>query len=202
MSPTLTRVILLSGLSLVLLALPFFASTGFFIIDEVVYVLSIQAFHTGQGLIVDNGFLNFPSDDASLLGLLVETPNGLTPQYPSGLTVLGALFFEVLGARGLLLLNALAAVGAMVVTHLLALRLFQNVAVANMAVALFVVFSFVPEYAVSYWPHMVSVLSVSLAFYLFLLALDRDRPFFWALASGLVLGSGLLFRLDGMLLLG
>jgi 4-amino-4-deoxy-L-arabinose transferase-like glycosyltransferase len=191
----------LYGLSLVLLAMPFFASTGFFIIDEVVYVLSVQAFHAGQGLFVDNGYLGHPSADATMLGLLVATENGLAPQYPAGLAVLGSVFFEVLGARGLLLINALAAVGTLFVTHMLALRLFQSVAVANLAVALWAIFSFMPEYAVGFWPHMVSIFSVLSAFYLFLRAIDEERPFLWAAASGLVLGAGLLFRVDGILLL-
>ncbi|SMX25181.1 hypothetical protein [Boseongicola aestuarii] len=201
MTPTQTRTILLYGLSLVLLAMPFFASTGFFIIDEVVYVLSVQAFHAGQDLFVDNGYLGHPSEDAAMLGLLVPTENGLAPQYPAGLAVLGSVFFEVLGARGLLLINALAAVGTLFVTHMLALRFFQSVAVANLAVALWAVFSFMPEYAVGFWPHMVSIFSVLSAFYLFLRAIDEERPFLWAAASGLVLGAGLLFRVDGILLL-
>jgi len=199
---TQTRTLLLYGLSLLLLVWPFFASTGFFIIDEVVYVLSVHAFHAGQGLFLSNGYLNHPSEDATMLGLLLPTENGLAPQYPAGLAILGSVFFEYLGAKGLLLINALAAVGTLFLTHMLAFRLFQNLAVANLSVALWAIFSFMPEYAVGFWPHMVSIFSVLLAFYLFLRAIDEDRPFLSACASGLILGAGLLFRLDGILLLG
>ncbi|NNC54471.1 MAG: hypothetical protein HKO07_01980, partial [Pseudomonadales bacterium] len=100
-----------------------------------------------------------------------------------------------------LLINALAAVGTLFATHLVALRLFDSMKVANIAVALFGVFSFMPEFAVAFWPHMVSILSVTLAFYFFLRALDEAPAFLWAIASGLALGGGLLFRLDGVLLL-
>ena len=201
MNQTLIRTVLLTGFSLALLVAPFFVSTGFFTIDEVVYVLSVQAFHAGQGFVVDNGYHSFPSEDLSLLGLMIETPAGLTSQYPSGVTIVGALFFELLGARGLLLLNAIGAVGTLFVTFALARKLFNSVPVANLSIVLLVVFSFIPEFAVGYWPHMVSVFSVALAFYLFLNALDDEKPFRWAVASGLVLGAGLLFRLDGVLLL-
>ena len=200
-STTQTRALLLYGLSVVLLVMPFFASTGFFIIDEVIYVLSVQAFHAGQGFFIDNGSQTYATEDIAMLGLLVPSAGGLVPQYPAGLAIVGSLFFEVLGARGLLLINALAAVGTLFVTHMLAMRLFDSEKVANFAVVLFAVFSFMPEFAVAFWPHMVSILSVSLAFFFFLRALDEPPAFAWAFASGLVLGGGLLFRLDGVLLL-
>ena len=195
------RAVLLYGLSGLLLALPFFASTGFFTIDEVVYFLSAHAFQSGQGFLINNGWPQFASPDLTMLTFLVSTHDGLTAQYPGGFAVVGALFIELFGARGLLLLNALAAVGTLFVTHMLTVRLFDSVAAANVAVALCAVFSFMPEYTVGYWPHMVSILSVTLAFYLFVRALDPDAPFSWAFASGLALGGGLLFRVDGLLLL-
>ncbi|MEP5761492.1 MAG: hypothetical protein ABJ327_19675 [Litoreibacter sp.] len=201
LNTTTLRFVLLFGLSGLLLVGPFVVSTGFFTIDEVVYFLSAHAFSGGQGFFVDNGVPQFASPDLTMLTFLVLMPDGLTVQYPGGFAVVGSLFFDAFGARGLLLANALAGVGTLFVTHKLALRLFQSMAAANLAVALCAIFSFMPEYAVGYWPHMISVLSVTLALYLFVHALDPDAPFKWAFASGLVLGAGLLFRVDGLLLL-
>jgi len=201
LTATTLRALLLYGLSCLFLILPFTVSTGFFTIDEVVYFLSVYAFHTEQSFLVDNGAEILASEDLAMLKLLVSVPEGFTPQYPGGFAVLGALFYEVFGARGLILLNSLAAIGTLFVTHMLALRLFNSMNVANLAVALLAIFSFMPEYAAGYWPHMVSVLSVTLSLYFFLRALDPEAPFWWAFASGLVLGCGLLFRVDGLLLL-
>ena len=196
------RAVLLYGLSLVLVIAPFIASKGFFIIDEVIYFLSVDAFRSGQGLFVDNGASLFRSEDLGMGSLLVAQEPGYAPQYPPGLAVIGPVLIEIFGARGLLLLNALATVATLFVTHALAMRLFGRAEVATLSVALFAVFSFAGEYAVGYWPHMVSVLSVTASFFLFLCAMDKERPLVLATASGLALGAGLFFRVDGVFLLG
>jgi 4-amino-4-deoxy-L-arabinose transferase-like glycosyltransferase len=135
------------------------------------------------------------------MALLSNGPNGLSPQYPVGSAIVGAFFVDLFDQHGFFVMNALAAGATLFVTRALAIELFGDEGVALGAIFLLVTASYFSEYAFGLWPHMVSVLSVTLSFWLFLKACRADRPLALAALSGLALGLGLLFRVDGVLLL-
>src|SRR6056297_2775806 len=85
-------------------------SDGLFTIDELIYLISADALARDGALTVDNGFSQFGSEDLNLW-FLVEGPNGLAPQYPPGVAILGLPFYLLFETRGLIVMNALAAVG-------------------------------------------------------------------------------------------
>ncbi len=191
---------LISALSLGLLGGLVLVSDGFFIVDEVIYFLGAHAFAANGSFFIDNGFHQFGSNDLRLW-LLRGRPEGLTPQYPPGTAILGGWFLGLVGMKGMMALNTLAAVATLFVTYALSRRLFED-APAILAVLLLALCTFWIEYAYAYWPHTISILLITLALFLFLPALDADdgawRP---ALAAGLVTGVSLLIRLDGLLIL-
>ncbi|MDJ1006802.1 MAG: hypothetical protein QNJ13_03175 [Paracoccaceae bacterium] len=181
----------------------FMVSSGMFTIDEVIYLFSAEAMANRGSLTVDNGYGTFGAEDLRIW-FLVDGPNGLAPQYPPGTAVLGAPFYLAFGDRGLIVLNAVAAVGVVLTTWALAYRLYGDRAVALLSVLVLVFGSFFLDYAWGIWPHMTSAFFVLLAFLLALKAIDEARAghvLALAAGSGLAVGAGFLMRADAVLIL-
>lgn len=179
-----------------------FASTGFFIIDEVVYVAGADTLLSSQSLFIENGFDEIRSRDLRWIDLLVIGTEGLTPQYPVGSAIVGAGLIGLLDVRGIVIFHAVCMAATIFVTRALAIKLFKDETIGLFAALLFFFGTFISEYAYGLWPHAVSLLSTSAAFLWFLHALQSDdKAFRYALVSGLILGAGILFRLDNILLL-
>lgn len=202
MSAAHARLVTASALALAaVLAASFLVSDGFLNVDEFVYFMGAQAFQTAGGFSVHNGWPDFSSPDLRIY-LLAEGPGGLVPQYPAGTALAGGALIPVFGQRSLIALNVAAGIGTLFVAHGLARRLFDDTRVADLAVFLLVFATFWSEYVFGHWPHAISVFWTTLALVLFLDAIDRDRrAWLPAFFSGLAVGTGMLFRLDGILLL-
>lgn len=201
MSLRQTSLLVICVLGVAMVAASFFVSTGYFSIDEVIYMLSADTFRDTGGLTIENGYDRYGSEDLTWMGLLSVGPQGLTPQYPVGSAVIGGFFVSLFDQHGFFVMNALAAFATLFVTRALAIELFDDASVALGAILLLVFASYFTEYAFGLWPHMVSILSVTTSFWLFLKATRSNTPLVMASASGLALGLGLLFRVDGVLLL-
>lgn len=174
-----------------------FASTGSFLVDEVIYSAMIERFATTGALTIPNGYEDHPS--ASLLiKYLVAGPNGTVPQYPSGYAVLAAPFYLIGGLHGVVFLNALAAALTLVVLYPLAKTLFENRELALNAALIFGFAAFTTEYALGIWPHAVAVLFVTLAAYCAALSVRAGKRPNWryAMLAGLVVGLGTTIRVD------
>lgn len=181
----------------------FFVSSGLFTLDELIYLISVDAMATRGSLIVDNGSSQFASADLNLW-FLIDGPNGVTPQYPPGLALLGAPFYLALGARGLILLNALAAAGIALLTFFLAKRLYGGAVIPVVSVLILTFCTFQLEYAWGIWPHMTSAFFVLLAFSHSLNAMESEQTAVVlrnAIGSGLAVGAGMLLRADAFLVL-
>jgi len=187
-------------LSAALVFIAVWVSPGFFIIDEIIYFLGIDAVARTGGFAVENGFDTFQLNDFKIW-LLQPGTEGIVSQYPAGSAWAGAVLVPVLGGKALIALNVAAGIGTLFVTHALARSLFQSEKAAILAVVLLALFSFWPEYVFAHWPHSVSVFCTTLALLLFLRAMPRETgAFVPAVLSGLAIGGGMLFRLDGVLL--
>lgn len=191
----------LVGLSFALLAAAFVVSPGLFTIDEVIYYAGAEALRNDYSLVVENGFSQLHAEGLKLW-LLVEGPSGLVPQYPVGSAFLGAPLLAMFGVRGLIIMNALAAIGTLFATRTLAKQLFNDDTVALVSVLLLFAASFWLEYALGIWPHSVSMLCVVLALITALKALSATPgSHVSASACGFIIGCGLLFRTDTALVL-
>lgn len=187
------------GLSAIILISAFIVSPGFFSIDEAIYYLGARAVAEGGSLGIENGYHQFDSESLRLR-LLVDGPQGLTPQYPAGSAVLAGLLLPFLGPRSFILLNALAAVLTLFTVWKICLSQFGSKAVARIAVALLVAGTFFVEYAVGVWPHMLSAFFAVQAYWFALRHLDSNgKGYRDAILSGLFAGAGMLFRLDAAL---
>jgi hypothetical protein len=178
------------------------ASPGFFLIDELIYYIGADALARTGRFTVDNGFEAFGSP-ALRVWLLVPGPDGLVPQYPAGNALVGAPLVALFGPRGLILLNAAAAGLAVFLCRALARLLYQDDRLAMRAALIFALATFLVEYALGIWPHALSVCLVLLASLAGARAVLRpeDRPLAMAFAAGLVVGAGVLFRADAVLIL-
>lgn len=186
-------------LPLLLLGGAFWASPGLFNIDETVYLAAAEAMARRGSLVVENGYETFGAE-ALKLWFLVEGPRGLVPQYPAGSAILGGPMAALLGARGLIVLNAAAAVGLFFAARALALRLFGDARAAALAGFLLLLGGFWLEFAWGIWPHAIATLLSTLALTLTLRALDEpERAMRWAALAGAALGAACLFRLDAVL---
>ncbi len=189
-------------LCVAILALSFVVSDGFFTIDELIYFLGAEAFAKTGFFAVENGYSTFQSEDLRLW-FLVDGPNGLVPQYPPGMAVLGAPFVAAFGARGMILMNALAAGAVLWLVYALTVEMYGRKATALTAVLIVALASFFLEYAFGIWPHMISTALVLAAVLLAHRATDpeRDGWFLPAAGSGLMIGAAFLFRADAVLIL-
>ena len=98
-------------------------SDGYFTVDEFVYVLGAQAMAQNMSLVIENGFDTYGSENLKVWNVVIG-PAGLVSQYPVGTAVIGAPLLLLFGVRGLIVLNALAAVGTLFLTRSLARRLY------------------------------------------------------------------------------
>lgn len=187
---------LIAVLSALILVMGVAASDGFLLIDEFVYLTGVRSFYETGSFAISNGYDRFASDDLRLW-LFVEGPLGLVPQYPVGSAVLGGTLFGLFGQKALIVLNVLAGVGTLFCSHALSLRLFKDRRIANLTVLILAGCTFWGEYVVSHWPHSISVFWVTAALWLFVMALEQARNAgYLACLSGLMIGLGLLFRLE------
>lgn len=175
---------------------------GFFSIDEVIYHAAAVAVARDGALTIENGYGLFGSQDLRV-AFLIDGPGGLVPQYPAGTALLGAPFVAVFGVRGLMVLNALAALGVLAFTWSAARAMFPARRVAAIAVALTGGASFLAEYAAGVWPHAIAAFFVAgaVAFAARALSGDPRGSANQAVAAGFMVGAGLLFRVDVVLIL-
>jgi hypothetical protein len=190
---------LLWGLSALILIAAFVVSPGFFSLDEAIYYLGARALADHGSLGLDNGYHLFHSESLRLR-LLIDGPQGLTPQYPAGSALLAAPLLTLMGARAFILINAIAAVLTLFTVRKICLSQFKSETVWRTTALLLIAGSFWLEYSVGVWPHMLSTYFAVQAYWLALRHLDskgegqRD-----AILSGLFAGAGVLFRLDALL---
>jgi hypothetical protein len=190
---------LLLGLSALIMIAAFVVSTGFFSIDEATYYLGARAIADHGSLGLDNGYHLFHSESLRLR-MLIDGPQGLTPQYPAGSALLAAPLLALLGTRAFILVNAVAAILTLFTVRKICLSQFKSETVWRITALLLVAGTYWLEYAVGIWPHMLSTYFAVQAYWLALRHLDtggeskRD-----AILSGLFAGAGILFRLDAVL---
>ena len=176
-------------------------SDGFYIIDEVVYFIGAEALWKTGSFVVQNGFGSFSSDNLRIW-LLSDGPLGLTPQYPVGTALAAQPLMGMFGQRTLIVLNVIAGIGTLCLTHGLTHRLFGEQRIAFLTVVLLAFCTFWVDFVLAHWPHSISIFFTTLAIYLFVVARDRDsRVWRISLLSGVALGIGMFFRLEAVLLL-
>jgi len=171
-----------------------------FIIDGAVYLDMVRAMADHSVLYIgDNGGVD---GAPALTKYLTVAHNGLVyPQYPSGYAFLATPFYNLFGLRGLIMMNALATLAALALTHHIAKKLFDE-RCAVFSVAILGAATFIANYTFAIWPHM-----LMLVFWLGALsvALSADRAphemtgrwLFYL--SGLIIGFGVNIRIDMIL---
>lgn len=190
------------GLLLLVFAIATFQmSSGLFTIDEFILYAGADAMWRSGGFAIDNAIAGVVSNQLKPM-LMVAGPHGIVPQYPPGMSVLGAPLLALFGMHGMMLLNSLSAAVTVWLLWRMAARHFGGQRVALAACALLLGGSFFLEYAFAVWPHAVSVMcvtgAVSLAFDSITDARGQGRAQ-RSLAIGALIGLGLLFRTDTVL---
>lgn len=192
-------------IGVILMTGTFFASRGIIVIDEIIYLVSAGALQSTGSQLFDNGYDRFPSLDLTMGPFFSARDDGLLgSQYPIGQQLAGAILHPILGPRGLYFLNAVAALVTLFATYALAMRLFRDRQIALWSCLLLTIGSYWAEYNYGYWPHMISIAAVVVSLNLSLMALTEERagPVLKASAlAGLILGAGMVFRVDSILLL-
>ena len=174
----------------------FFAPAGFLTTDEFIYTAMTDRLVNAGTFFFANGYQETPSPTLRLL-FLTPTAHGLTPQYPAGFAFLAAPFFMLGGVRGMLFLNALAAIGLFAVTYRLAKVLFEDDELALNAALILGLATFIADYAFAILPHALAGLFMVTAVYFTALGVHRNtRTKTNLLLAGLMLGIGINIRVD------
>lgn len=192
---------LLGALLVLAVSIAFLVPSGLYNIDEFVYTLGADTLSREGSLAVRNGWDIYGSEGLKL-GFLREGPNGIVPQYPPGTALLAAPLFDMLGARSLILLNAISAALTVWMTYLLGRHCYGDARTGMVAAGILLFCTFLAEYAFGIWPHAMSMAAALGAFYMAVRATGTmgRRAFGWALAAGLAIGAGFLIRLDTILI--
>jgi hypothetical protein len=198
--PTIKKWHPLAALSLLFVAYGlFFAPAGFLTTDEFIYTAMTDRLVTSGTFFFANGYGETPSATLRLL-FLTPTAHGLTPQYPAGYAFMSAPFFLLGGARGMMMLNTLAAIGVLIVTYRLAKLLFDDEELALNATLILALATFIADYAFAILPHAVAGLLMVTAVYCTALGVRRDGgTHIYFLCAGLALGLGINVRVDVVL---
>jgi hypothetical protein len=189
-------------LALTVLAVAFVVPAAAFTIDDVVYIDMARAMAREGSLFLAGG--DVPGAPLVARDLTVIVGDRVAPQYPSGYAFIAASFYAAFGMRGLILLNALAGLGAAALTWSLGLKLFRDRAIALSGAGILVGGTFFLNYLFAIWPHMLALLFLLGGVKLAAAALDPAslrRSLLIAL-SGAVLTAGAAIRVDAVLALG
>ena len=121
-SPYVVRgALLLVILGIITLVLAMFiAPAGHLSVDEGVYHLMAREFARSGSLSIWNGYGEYPSPELVLQVVRVHEGQ-LAPQYPYLYAVIAAPFYHLAGYRGLFVCNALAYIGVVAFTFLIAI---------------------------------------------------------------------------------
>ncbi|NOX96043.1 MAG: hypothetical protein GXP04_13410 [Alphaproteobacteria bacterium] len=201
-SPRQVTALLLVGLGLALVFAVIFAPAMPFIVDGGIYLDMARAI-TADGSLAISG--NGGVEGApTLTKYLTRDVDGLSyPQYPSGYAFIAAPFYALFGIRGLMLMNALALFASTILVFRIAMQLFKDEATSLGAVLIFLFSTFVSNYAVAVWPHMLSLACWLGAIFCALSAHDasseRSRTLLFC-AAGLMIGVGVNIRVDSILI--
>ncbi len=197
----MVRWALCAGLLACVVGLAFlWAKPGPLSIDEVTYHRMTRGLVSGHGLFVSNGYEDHPSPELASPFIRPTAEGRLAAQYPYGGPVLAAPFYAAFGSRGMLLVNALAFVLAIVLTHELARKVGCTRRMALLASMLLVV-TFFSEYSLAIWPHA-SAVAALLAGVLCAVSAHQcvipRRSVLLAAAAGGGVGFAAMLRLDAL----
>lgn len=171
--------------------------------DEVFYQAMLDALTRQGTLFLENGYDEFPSPSL-LVRYLIPTEAGLAPQYPSGYAVLAAPAYLIAGARGLIVLNAVAAAATLGLVYGFAERLTRDRDLALDAALIFGLATFVVDVAIGIWPHGLAMFFVVAALAAAAAGWRAERPAAghgWLALAGLAVGLGVNMRVDSILVL-
>ena len=190
--------VLILAACLTLAAALLFPALGHFSVDEIVYdMMALNLWSTG-GLTVWNGYEEFASPELSLPILQIHDGR-LVSQYPYLSTILVAPFYGLFGYQALIVLNAVSFVAVLGLVFLIARTLFRDADLALNASLILTFGSFAWQYSQAAWPHALSMLFVTGAFYAAISAFhadDRRKAVLLSCAAGLIVGLGTGVRLD------
>lgn len=174
---------------------------GLWVPDETVLFAATETFWREGTLVIDNGFEQFGHSAMLFNDLLKPGPHGAVPQYPSGYTVAMVPVYALAGIKGIMAVNAIAGALSVWMTHRLAVLLTADHRTAHVSALLLAVCSFLVIYAKAVWPHAIATAFVLTTCFFFLRAVGCAG--YWrrdAVLAGLVLGLGLLVRVDVVLI--
>lgn len=176
----------------------FWAVPAPYTIDDFHYWAMIDAVYNKFSFFIDNGYDEYKTEAQRLL-LLVPVGERLTVQYPGGWGIVAAPGYALDGLRGVMMLNAFAAVITLWAVWATANVLFGDRRLSVTAALIFAFCTYMVEYVFGIWPHAVATCSVALACLAAALAWRREGGA-WPLVVGLAVGFGMNFRVDVLLL--
>jgi hypothetical protein len=174
------------------------------LIDEGVYHWTIKNFARSGSFSVWTGYEEFPSIE--LVYHFFEIHGGhAVLSYPAFMPIIGWPFYELMGFRGLFLMNALAYIAVVAGCFFTAQRFFRELNLSLNSCLIFVLCTFSWEYSQGAWPHITALMFGIWSFYFAVCAYQAEhkrRASILCLISGLLAGIAPGLRFDAILYLG
>jgi hypothetical protein len=177
----------------------FFTSPGYLSVDEGAYHMMAKNIVNGSGFEIWNGYREFPSKEL-IAGALVVAKDRLVAVPPELFSLVAAPFYFIFGYQGLFVLNAVAFLGVLLLTHKVALKLFGDSRLALNACLILGLTTYLWDYSQAAWPHATSTFFIIAAFYAMGLAFYSEKHsgsmIRWSFLAGLLGGLAPGIRLD------
>jgi 4-amino-4-deoxy-L-arabinose transferase-like glycosyltransferase len=168
-------------------------------VDEGTYHLMAKNLADGYGFEIWNGYQEYPSREL-ISGSLVIAKDRLVAMPPELFTLVALPFYMLFGYRGLFFLNAVAFLGVLALTYLIARRFFGDGKLATSACFILALSTYMWNYSQAAWPHVTSTLFIMAAFYAMVRAFcsknNLREMICWGLLAGLLGGLAPGIRLD------
>jgi len=174
-----------------------------FTIDGGIYYEMTRSFTDHDALNITSG-MEIDGAPASVRGLTKVYDGKVYGQYPAGYALVAAPFYSLLGIRGLMVMNSLAALISIALTFFLSNRLYRDRRIALWSALILGAATYLANYMFAIWPHALALAILLGATAAAVIGCEKDSwrtRACWFLTSGLFIGLGINIRLDIVLAL-
>ncbi len=172
-----------------------------FSVDEAQIILGMEGLSSSGDLVIHNEYKTLQSRELNPYKAHIRDDK-LFVKYPPIYFYVALFFYKLLGVRGLLWLNIIAACLVVLIFYKIVIEMTGKMTLAYHVISVLLFATFFLEYSIAIWPHMLNLFFIMLAFYYYRKALENPEEsaylFFY---TGILTGISIGVRLASVLII-